>query len=224
MKHILFASAGHEFPKGPFAFLTGMQQQQRLHVKALFFRPTNYAALASALPGGSLIPVLELEDNEKELMETHKAIFARQCKQVHFDYTLHDNNEGWNKDLIARESRFADLLVISAQFFYAESDGNQPNHYLREALHAAECPVLIVPEDYTSVQHLFMAYDGSRESLYAIKQFCYLFPDLLDLPAEMLYIKEEPDGIIPDLENLKQFTRLKFDCVGFSKLPFKADD
>jgi hypothetical protein len=224
MKHLLFVGAGDQFPQGPFAFLAGMQLQDRLHVKAMFFRPVDSAALASARYGGSLIPVLELEDNEKELIETHKALFARQCERHHIQYSLYDNNQEWDKDLIVRDSRFADLLLVSAQLFYATTDGNQPNQYLREALHAAECPVLIIPEDYTSVQHLFMAYDGSRDSLYAIKQFCYLFPDLADLPTELLYIKDEPGGAIPELENLKQFTRLKFDCMGFSKLPFKADD
>jgi hypothetical protein len=67
-----------------------------------------------------------------------------------------------------------------------------------------------------------MAYDGSSESIYAIKQFCYLFPDLIDLPTEIVYIHEDAGHSIPDLECLQQFTRLKFDSMSFSKLNFNA--
>jgi UDP:flavonoid glycosyltransferase YjiC (YdhE family) len=67
-----------------------------------------------------------------------------------------------------------------------------------------------------------MAYDGSRESTYAIKQFCNLFPSLCDLPTEILYIHEDAGNSIPDLENLQQFTRLKFESMSFSKLHFNA--
>jgi hypothetical protein len=218
MKQVLFVGAGNNFPKGPFAFLNDMQQQEQVHARALFFRPVDYAVLE----GASRLPVMQLADNEKEMIVTHKALFAQGCEQHHIQYSVHGNDREWDKDLLIKESRFADLILISGELFYAESDGNQPNQYLREALHTAECPVLIVPEDYTTVQHLFMAYDGSRESIYAIKQFCYLFPNLIDLPTEMVYIKEEARHTIPDLDHLKQFTRLKFDCMSFAKLHFKA--
>jgi hypothetical protein len=222
MKQVLIVSAGHHFPKGPFAFLHAMQQNERVHAKGLFFRPVDYSALAYA--GASTIPVMELEDNEKEVISQHKDLFHRQCEQYHISHTLHENDREWNKDLFIRESRFADLILISVELFYAEMGNRQFNQYLLEALHNAECPVLVVPENFTTIQHLFMAYDGGRESLYAIKQFCYLFPDLIDLPTEVVYIHQESSDAIPDLESLKQFTRSKFDCMSFSKLHFNAAD
>jgi hypothetical protein len=224
MKQILIVGAGHDFPKGPFAFLHALQQNERVHVKGLFFRPVDYSALAAASAGASTIPVMELEDNEIEVIAHHKDQFRRQCEQYNISYILHDNNKGWNKDLLVKESRFADLILISGESFYAESDNRQPNQYLREILHCAECPVLIVPENFTAIEHLFMAYDGSSESLHALKQFCYLFPNLTDLPTEVLYIHEETNNNIPDLDSLKQYTRLKFDWMSFSKLHFNAAD
>ena len=221
MKQILIIGAGHHFPKGPFAFLNSMAETERLHARGLFFRPVDYSAMAAVSAGASRIPVMELEDNEKEVIANHKTFFARQCEQTHIPYTLHDNDREWDKNLLIKESRFADLILISGEYFYAETDNSQPNQYLREALRNAECPVLVVPENFTTIQHLFMAYDGSRESLYAMKQFCYLFPDLINLPTEALYIHEGADTI-PDLEKLQQFTRLKFDCMSFSKLHFNA--
>jgi hypothetical protein len=224
MKQVLMVGAGHDFPKGPFAFLHSMQGQERIHAKGLFFRPVDHSALAAVSRDTSRIPLMELEDNEKEEIAVHKALFSRHCEDHYIPYSLHDNDREWDKNLLQKESRFADLILISEELFYAETDNSQPNQYLRQALHSAECPVLLVPENFTTVQHLFMAYDGSRDSLYALKQFCYLFPDLTDLPTEILYINEKSSDIIPDLDSLKQFTQTKFNCMSFSRLHFNATD
>lgn len=222
MKQVLFIGAGHEFPKGPFAFLHAMLLQERLHAKALFFRPVDYATLAAASAITGIGPILDLDDHEKDVVEEHKTQFARQCEQHHLLYDIHENNRAWDKDLVIGESRFVDLILVSGEQFYAEADHHQPNSFLRETLHVAECPVIVVPEDFSKIQHLFMAYDGSKESMYAIKQFCYLFPHLTDLPTEIVYAKDETSNSIPDLDRLKQFTRSKLNCMSFSKLHFSA--
>ena len=222
MKQILIVGAGHQFPKAPFTFLRSLGENERVHTKGLFFRPVDYSALAAAGASNNIVPFLELEDNEKEVIAYHKALFARQCEKFNIPFSLHANDSEWDKGLLIKESRFADLILISGEHFYAETDNRQPNQYLREALHHAECPVLVVPENFTTIQHLFMAYDGSRESIYAIKQFCNLFPGLTDLPTEILFIDEGSGNSIPDLENLQQFARLKFESMSFSELHFNA--
>jgi len=101
-------------------------------------------------------------------------------------------------------------------------DTDQPNSFLQEALHASECPVMIVPEDFVPFQHLMIAYDGSKESMYAMKEFCHVLPQYTDLPTEFVYIKEENSQEIPDIDNLKSYSRLHFTSMNFSKLHFKA--
>jgi hypothetical protein len=224
MKQVLIVGAGHHFPKGPFTFLNTMNSQERVHAKGLFFRPVDYCALAAVSRVASMTPLLDLEDNEKEVIAVNKSLFSHQCEDHYIPYSIHDNDREWDKDLFRKESRFADLILISQELFYAETDNGQPNQYLREALHSAECPVLLVPENFTTVQHLFMAYDGSRDSVHALKQFCYLFPDLTDLPTEILYINEKAGDSMPDIDSLKQFTRVKFNCMSFSKLQLNAPD
>ncbi|HMI62762.1 MAG TPA: hypothetical protein VK518_17715 [Puia sp.] len=224
MKQVLFVSAGQEFPKGPFNFLRMMHQTERVHARALFFRPVDYASLSTVAAncGASIAPLLELEENEKETIHLHKELFARQCHDHHIFFTINENQESWDKDLLIKESRFADLILISGQLFCADSEGLQPNQYLQEALHAAECPVLIVPETFTTVERLYMAYDGSKESIFAIKEFCHLFPKLCDLPTEMVYLNEESGNAIPEIERLRQFTQVKFNSMNFARLHFKA--
>ena len=211
MKQVLIIGAGHHFPQGPFGFLGAMQENERVHARALFFLPVDYSVLAAAASGADLTPLLELEDNEKEWITTHKTLFARQCEQQFISHSVHDHDEEWSRDVLIKESRFADLILVGTEF-----------PYLREALHDAECPVLVVPENFSVPEHLFMAYDGSRESLYAIKQFSYLFPGMTDLPTEILYVHDDVTDNIPDLASLQEFSRLKFNSMSFSKLHFPA--
>jgi hypothetical protein len=211
MKQVLIIGAGHHFPQGPFGFLRVMQEDERVHARALFFLPVDYSVLAAATSGIDLTPILELEDNEKEWITTHKTLFASQCEQQFISHSVHDHDEQWSREVLVKESRFADLILVSADF-----------PYLREALHDAECPVMVVPENFSVPEHLFMAYDGGRESLYAIKQFCYLFPGLTDLPTEILYVRDDVTDNIPDLASLQEFSRLKFNSMSFSKLHFPA--
>jgi hypothetical protein len=224
MKQVLFVGAGQEFPQGPFTFLRMLQQDERIHARALFFKPIDYASLAAVTAGTRIEPILALEEQENATIAAHKTQFARQCEQHYITYTIHDNTAEWQKDVLIKESRFADLLLISGELFYADAATGQPNHFLHEVLHHAECPVLVVPENFHAVQHLFIAYDGSKESIYALKQFCYLFPQLTALPAQMVYLNKEATDDIPDLDLFKQFTRLKFESLGHSKLYFKSAD
>ena len=209
MKQVLFVGAGQGFPQGPFNFLRTMQQNERVHARALFLEPLDYAPLS----GVAANCVADL---------ARQRLFARQCQEHYISYTINENEQSWDKDLLIKESRFADLILISGKLFYADSEGLQPNLYLREALHAAECPVLIIPETFTTVERLYMAYDGSKESIFALKEFCHLFPNLCDLPTEFVYVNEESSNAIPEIERLRQFTRVKFNSINFAKLHFKA--
>jgi len=221
-KQILFVCAGKEFPQGAFNFLRSMQEQEPVHVLGLFFNPIDIDAMAAVSQLVVQAPYDRIREREHEVMAANKESFARQCEQHNIRYQVHAHDGQWDKDLLVGESRFADVLLLSGELFYADINLKQPNVYLREALCAAECPVMIIPEEYKQCSHVYMAYDGSKESLFAIKQFTYLFPQLTELPTEMLYVRDEPQDTIPDLERLRQYTRQHFDAMGFSKLHFSA--
>jgi hypothetical protein len=224
MKRILFVSTGDSFPQGAFTFLQTLVEQDPVCLTGLFFCPLDYELMASASHVPLVTPYMELRAREKNIVDRNKELFARECQTYHIKHHTHENDDRWDKALFARESRFSDLVVLSGQLFCEDGGRKQPNMFLREALHTAECPVIVVPEDYEPVQHLVIAYDGSRDSLHAIKQFCYLFPQYTDLPTEIVYVKDETSEDIPDVENLKHFTRLHFSSMGFSKLHFRAGD
>lgn len=221
-KQVLFICAGNRFPQGAFNFLLSMHAQEPVNVLGLFFSPIDLEAMITAAQIPVQAPYDRIREREHDILETHKALLATQCAKHNIRFRLHPHDRQWDKDLLVKESRFSDLILLSGESFYADIDARQPNVYLHEALHAAECPVMLIPENYRQCDHIYMAYDGSRESLFAIKQFCYLLPGMTDLPTEMLYVREEGSDGIPDLEHLRHYTRLHFDAMGFSKLHFKA--
>lgn len=76
------------------------------------------------------------------------------------------------------ESRFADLLVVDPSISFYEKEDGLPSHLVKEILANAECPVLLAPEQFGSVEEIIFCYDGSASSVYAIKQFTYLMSHL----------------------------------------------
>ena len=149
MKQLLFISAGKVFPEGAFAFLQFLRQQESFHVKGLFFSPLDYNGIYSAsyVPGSDTY--VRTKDKERQAVAEHKAIFARRCEQANIHFQLHENDEPWSKQLVSKESRFTDLVVVSGEAFYAELDAQEPNLFLHEAMRETESPILVVPENFS---------------------------------------------------------------------------
>ncbi|MBS1606287.1 MAG: hypothetical protein JST42_26750 [Bacteroidetes bacterium] len=222
MKQVLFIHAGHRLTDGMFRCLCELQQQERLQVRALFFGPVDYPTVAAMYGRAVMSPSINMDMEESELVAEQKTEFAKQCAQHHISYEMPGNYGVWDKDFFAKETRFADLVLVSNELFFAGLDAHQPNAYLRQALRAAECPVLVVPSHFESIEHIFIAYDGTASSVSALKQFCYVFPHLLHLPAEIVYAKKEEDDNIPALQDLRRLAMTKFNNLGYDKLHFDA--
>ena len=160
---------------------------------------------------------------ERSIVDKNKDLFRTECERKHIRYHVHENTDRWDKALYASLSRFSDLVLLSGQLFFEDAGVEQPNSFLHEALHVSESPVVIIPETYVAIQHLVIGYDGSKDSLFALKQFCYLFPHYLELPTEMVYVKKEDSEEIPGLGQLKELSCLHFSSMSHTKLHFKAD-
>jgi nucleotide-binding universal stress UspA family protein len=221
MKQLLFVCAGNEFPQGAFRFLQVLQQLEPVNVVGLFFSPLDLdeTAVVSQVPIAA--PYERLVARERATVAANKALFARKCTQHYIRYTIHANETQWDKNVLIKESRYSDVVLLCGDLFFADTHLRQPNTFLSEALHHAECPLLLVPEDFTEINQLFIGFDGSKESLFAMKQFGYLFPQLADLPTEVVYAREDASNEIPDLEHLRQYSRVHYGSLGFSKLQVK---
>jgi nucleotide-binding universal stress UspA family protein len=104
------------------------------------------------------------------------------CK-VHRDRGLPYNH-------LMMETRFADLLVVDAGLNFDNEDGESSGDLIERILAHAECPVIVAPGAHIAVDELCFTYNGSASSVYAIKQFAYLFPQLRDMKVTVLEIRD----------------------------------
>jgi hypothetical protein len=220
MKKILLLCDGENFPSGAIRFILNMRESEPIFVKGLFFTPVDIQEMipVSFIPVSG--PYVKLKENEKLLVHKSQKKFTEAFETSGIKYEIHPHNGEWNRELFVKESRFADLVIISEELFCINLMEVQPNYFMMEALRASECPVVVVPENFKSIEHIALAYDGGKECMHAIKQFVYLFPDLVDLPAEFVHIKKEAAGDIPEKALLGEYTFSHFEAQYTSTLHF----
>jgi len=224
MKQVLFLSAGEAFPEGAFAFMASFKKWDVFHVKGLFFSPMGFdGRISSGFALGKSAIDKELA-KEWHAIKAQKERFARNMEELGLPYSIHENDEPWNKELFTKETRFADIVTVSAEMFYSELESGQSNLLFREVLRETEAPILVIPENAGPPTKLVFAYDGSRESVHALKLFTYFFPDFVSLPTEVIYAKEEESDDAPDKHLLGEYARLNYTDIQFSKLHFKPAD
>ena len=91
-----------------------------------------------------------------------------------------------------------------------ENEGkDQPNEYLKKVLRQTECPILLVPENYNLPNKLLLAYDGKPDSVFAIKQFTYLFPQLNNWETKLITLEDEEEPL-PHQELIEELAAKHF--------------
>ena len=133
------------------------------------------------------------------------------------DYRIHKDDELFALEELIVETRFADLLIISGESFYSNLGEKQPNDYMQRVLHKSECPVLIVPEEYKTIDNIIPAYDGTESAVYAVKQFAYLFPGLCDKETTLLYANNKEDDL-PECDRMSELAARHYTNLSLQKL------
>ncbi|MCP9753154.1 universal stress protein [Ferruginibacter sp. HRS2-29] len=134
------------------------------------------------------------EDNPQHLskmatIENNIEWFKRGCISREVGFKVHRDRAMPLKEMIG-ESRFADLIVMDAETNFRHSYQGTPSDFTREVLHNAECPVVIAPEDFNAIEEIVFTYNGTASSVFAIKQFTYLFPQFQLKKVTVLQINE----------------------------------
>src|SRR4051794_27540797 len=220
MKKILLLCDGDHFPMGATKFIRQMRETDTLYVKGIFFTAVDTMEI---IPVGFLPvtePYVRLKEKVQAEVSESQARFIQSFENAGIKYEIHPYSAGWDVDLFKIESRFADLVVISEDLFCKNALESQPSFFMAEALRAAECPVVVVPEHFKTVDSVAIAYDGQKESMYAIKQFIYLFPELADHPVDIVYIKQDSNDVIPNHDLLREYSLSHFQSQFTSKLHF----
>jgi hypothetical protein len=197
MKKLIIALDGQHFPKGAFEFAKSINATTKILLAGVFLSPVDYSKLLAytGMEGVTLMPEWFTKNNDDVLVSKNISLFTEACTTEGIEFRIHKDNDLMALSSLIEETRFADALLISSDLFYANVSANQPNFYLEEVLKKAECPVMLVPENYTEPGHVVLAYDGNESAVFAMKQFAYIFADLAKKETILLAILNHEDDL-----------------------------
>lgn len=196
MQKIVILLSGRHFSEGAFEFIKKMRSEAPLKLTAVF------------LPEWVPSPIGASEDEAANM-----ARFEWLCGQYRIDVKMCADREDFILSRISRESRFADLLIVGMEDFHKNE---------MDFLHEAECPVLLVPEKIYLPEHIILSYDGSASSVFAIRQFASLFPDLCKKETVLVYEGKRVD--LPYGSYLKELTDRYFPSLSYLRLDPEDDE
>ena len=216
MLNVIVAFDGQHFSEGAMKMASYLNGKIPMSITGVFISPVDYRELLgySGMGMGTPVFTIPVGDDEK-ILEVTADKFRSYCEKHNLPYRTHKDTDLFALEELIRETRFADLLIISSELFYENIDNDQPNEYLRRTLHESECPVLLVPENFLEPNSVLLSYDGKASSVFAIKQFAYLLGDKLALNA-LLFHSEGDD--IPQKERINELSSRHFDPISIEQL------
>lgn len=219
MKKILLAFDGANFSEGAFEFAKRLNKLQPILLTGVFLPQVDYANLwsyAGAAAGPVTIPLIESSENEDIQQNIDK--FKNACKENKIEFRVHQDLLDFLIPKLKRETRFADLLILGSESFYNNFASEEIALYMKDALHVAECPVIVVPEKYEFPESNILAFDGSESSVFAIKQFAYLFPELADNNSILVYANDDQEKDFPGKDYIQELVGRHFKNLTLFKL------
>jgi hypothetical protein len=218
MKKIVFVCDGNNFSKEAFKFVEALYENEPFLLTGAFFHSIDYALLIPNTFAATATSFLAYQEDENEAYQGGITQFRRLCERNNIEYRIHEESEIWKIEDLVKETRFADLVVIGGSQFFSGVDKDEAKAVLQETLHRSECPIIVIPDNVEPIEEVIFAYDGKRDSLYALKQFIYLFPCLCQLETTIVYCNENSDKEIPDLAFIEEFAARHFRSLTFEHL------
>jgi len=221
MKKILLPLNGDHYPQDLMDFACTLHPIGPVQLTAAVAPVSDYASLLQSWTGG-LAPALFEGDGEL-LARRQCRMVERACEEFGIMCKMHMDREDFALPCLRKESRYADLLLLSSRHFFEERDSVQPNAWMKDLLHRAECPVLLLPEKTTLPGEIILAYDGSADSVFAIKEFAHLFPEFNAVQTTLVYINDELDAKIPGEASIRELGKLHFKKFRVLSLRMKSE-
>jgi hypothetical protein len=157
-----------------------------------------------------------------ELIERNISFFKEGCINRGVSYTLHRDRGVPARELI-KESRFADVLVVDAETSFNKRYEGTPTEFVADIFKKAECPVIIAPVAFEAIDEVIFAYNGSSSSVFAIKQFTYLFPQFHNRKASIIQVNEAGEWQDLDKFKFKEWLEQHYTDLHFEALKGKTD-
>jgi nucleotide-binding universal stress UspA family protein len=219
MRKIIIAFDGKHYSDAVMRFAKELHEKNPILLTGVFLPQVSYANLWSYADGlGAPMFVPTMDEEETDLMERQIELFEKECIRNGIEFNVRKDLEDLALPELKKESRFSDMILVGEDKFYTDSTDGKPSPYLSDALHKMECPVLVISESNNFPTMNILAYDGTESSVYAIRQFIYLLPELHNNPTFLIYAEEDKKKGIPFEPYIEEYASRHFPDLTVSKL------
>jgi nucleotide-binding universal stress UspA family protein len=229
MRKILLALDAHQIKMSAVDFACYLARVSRSRLTGVFLedvladRPDLAASIAYGLPLSAAPITGELQQELVEKTEENIRHFREACVCREVVSRVH-RDRGVPVGEIVDESRFADLIVVDPETSFAQRVESIPARFVSDMLVDAECPVVLTPSSFDRIDEIVFAYNGTASSVFAIKQFTYLFPEYRETKTQVVNVRQEEDKSIEDSFKIKEWLNEHYAQVEFHLLKGSPTD
>lgn len=214
MKKIIVALDGLKLSKPTIQYAVSIASQHRAHLVGVFLDDLTYHSYKlyelAGPEGVAEEKRISLEAADSDLRRRSVEQFKLACENASIDHSVHHDRNLAMQELL-HESVYADLLIIDQRETFSHFDQTAPTRFVRYLLEAVQCPVLLVPEHFKTIEKACILFDGEPGSVFAVRMFCYTLADPGIDDIEVLTVRKPGrSSHVPDNHLMKEFMKRHF--------------
>lgn len=215
MKKMIAVFDGLRFSNSTMEYAIFLAQQTNAHLSGIFFSGDTrlgYAIYKTVIKqsrlGESILD--EISETDTEITKDSMHVFETACKKAGIKYNVRSDKNYSANDLL-HETNFADLLIIDAGETFSYIEKAVPSGLVKNILRSTFCPVIVVPTKFIPITELVFLYDGSAESINAIKMLDYTLSGMKKMKTKLFYANRKNDhSFLPHGGLLKEWMTKHF--------------
>jgi hypothetical protein len=157
-----------------------------------------------------------------EMINRNINLIREACTNGEVSCNVHRDRGVPARELL-NETRFADVLVLDGETSFNKYYEETPTGFVKNILENAECPAIMAPDQFDGIDEIVFAYNGSSSSVFAIKQFTYLFPQLRDNKITITRMSETGEWQDKDKYKFKEWLKNHYADLHFEGIKGNSD-
>jgi nucleotide-binding universal stress UspA family protein len=230
MKKFLAVFDGLNFSDSTMQYAIAVSKQCNAHLVGLFLDDSTRHSYGVPeiihYKGKNLDRHLQrLHDFEREKRVQSVKVFEEACSKAGgLNWSVHRSLD-IALQVALHELIYADLLIISSGETLTHFTEKPPTRFIRDLLSDVQCPVLLVPSVYNSIDEIILLYDGSPSSVYAVRAFSYVMDGINNATTQVITVKEPGQSLhLPDGRLIKEFVKRHYPDAKYNVLTGDAEE
>lgn len=218
MLKIVAVFDGLKFSEATLTHSIRIAKEKNAHLAGLFLEDFTYQSFSKyqAIVKDQLTneEIEKLEKKDSDLRAVSRKRFVDACEAAGIDYSKHKEGNVAFPALV-QESIYADLVILDQKETFMRMDEKIPTQFVTDFLAATECPVLLI-NNADAFSGLALLFDGSPNSVFAIKQFSYVMGQQPGMQKEVITVKKPENNLhLPNGDLMKDFMNRHFQHVDY---------